>query len=168
VLAGRPERKPYGLSLFQQGLAQRLILSVGRFEVRTTAELLQMPGLVTLRDELPPHRRHFWIDFRPSAKPQIFVARLKKTNTFWELNALSEHLGDEAPLRITIISTVIHLERIHYCCSRIPFFQGKELRFVPVPEEQSSFKSRGWWHRRADRAYVLSELVKFAAYRVLY
>src|SRR5215831_4682837 len=39
VLAGRPERKSYGLRLFQEGFAGRLILSVGRFEVRQVATL---------------------------------------------------------------------------------------------------------------------------------
>src|SRR5215469_4373168 len=34
VLAGRSERKIYGLQLFNQNLAPWLILSVGRYEVR--------------------------------------------------------------------------------------------------------------------------------------
>jgi len=54
VLAGRPERKPYGLKLFQQQFAPRLIVSVGRYEVRETAKQLSVPALLELRDATPP------------------------------------------------------------------------------------------------------------------
>ena len=39
VLAGRHERKRHGLQLFRDGLATRLILSLGRFEVRKMGSL---------------------------------------------------------------------------------------------------------------------------------
>lgn len=64
VLAGRPERKPYGLRLFREGLAPRLILSVGRFEVRQTASLdLGDLGLRQLAQRIPADQRHFFLDF---------------------------------------------------------------------------------------------------------
>jgi len=39
VLAGRMERKPYGLELYLAGMAPRLVLSVGRFEVSRMHQL---------------------------------------------------------------------------------------------------------------------------------
>src|ERR1035441_3224688 len=39
VMAGRMERKQYGLELYRAGIAPRLILSVGRFEVSKMSRL---------------------------------------------------------------------------------------------------------------------------------
>jgi hypothetical protein len=168
VLAGKAERKPYGLELFRQGLAPRLILSIDRFEVRSTAALLAVPGLLTLRDNVAPQERHFWIDFSSSDDKKISLARLQKPNTLRELEGLAEYLRDACIPRMAIVSTSIHLQRARYCTSRIPFFSRIALSFVSVPEEASSFKSRGWWKRRADAGYILSEYMKLAAYRLRY
>jgi hypothetical protein len=168
VLAGRPERKPYGLDLFHRGLAPRLILSVGRFEVRQTASLLEMPRLLALRDNLPPEQRHFWIDFQCDAPARISPANLKKPNTFWELSGLVEYLHNTSPARIAIISTSIHLRRVRYCCSRIPFLARKTVSFLAVPEEASSFKLNRWWKHRGHWHYVINEHLKLAAYRAIY
>lgn len=167
VLAGRQDRKPYGLNLFRQGFAPRLIVSVSRSEVRATAALLNLPELLTLRDSLPPGQRHFWVDVS-AGRADISPAHLRKSNTYWELEGLARYLGEDRPLRITIISTSIHLQRISYCCSRISFFRGTKPFFVPVPEETSCFRTQHWWQRREDASYVLSEHLKLAAYRILY
>jgi len=174
VLAGRPERKPYGLELLRQKLSPRLILSVGRFEVRDTAALLELPGLLSLRDNLPPRQRHFWIDFHASDfrnnAPQITMAALQQANTFWELRGLASYLqsGRAVPHRICIISTSIHLRRVRYCCAKIPFFARRSLAYLAVPEEQSSFQKHGWWRRPAESTYLFREYLKLAGYRLLY
>lgn len=166
VLAGRDERKPYGLKLFQAGLAPRLILSVGRYEIRQTAQSFGHPELLTLRDSLPASRRHFWMDF-VDGEARISPANLRETNTFWELYQLAEYVGP-GPSRIALISTSIHLRRIRYCCSLIPFFQSRSIQFLAVPEETSSFQKRRWWKRPDHWWYVFSEYVKLAGYHVLY
>ncbi len=166
VLAGRDERKPYGLELFRQHLASRLILSVGRFEVRQTAQSLHHPELLRLRDETPPGQRHFWMDFTRDGV-QISRANLQQTNTFWELHGLGEYVGTEVQ-SIAIVSTSIHLRRIRFCCSRIPFFRERRVIFVPVPEEMSSFQKKGWWKRPDHWFYVTAEYVKLAAYHLLH
>src|SRR5438477_5543745 len=63
VMAGRMERKRYGLQLFRTGVSPRLILSVGRFEVRkmVNLDLVGLDGLVELRDHTPPRERHFFV-----------------------------------------------------------------------------------------------------------
>jgi hypothetical protein len=37
---------------------------------------------------------------------------------------------------------------------------GKEIRYVPVPEDLSVFRCTGWWKRRNHWAYVLGEYAK--------
>jgi hypothetical protein len=52
VLAGKMERKQYGIDLYRAGLAPRLILSVGRFEVSKmpVLNLEKTSELLTRRD----------------------------------------------------------------------------------------------------------------------
>lgn len=168
VLAGRMERKSYGLQLFRQGVAPRLILSVGRSEVRQTAALLlQGPELIAIRDKTPPAERHFWVDLA-DGRTTISLARLKRIGTYEELKALAARLAAQPPTSIALISTSIHLRRIRYCCSRIPFFTERNVCLWPVPEQRSSFQRNAWWRRPADVHYLTSEFVKLAGYHLLY
>ena len=168
VLAGRPERKPYGWELFQSELTPRLILSVGRYEVRETARSpVEIPELLSLREKTLPAQRHFWIDFRGGSR-SVCLAGLKETNTFWEMYALGEYLGPNFSGRIVIVSTSIHLRRVRLCCRKIAAFAQSPLLFLPVPEDKSYFQRDGWWKHRDQSSYLLAEYVKLAAYCLRY
>lgn len=168
VLAGRPERKPYGWQLFRSGLAPRLILSVSRYEVRQTAQQpVEIPELLPLRDSTPASMRHFWIDFHGDNRT-VSLAGLRETNTYWELYALGQYLESGFPRRIAIVSTSIHLRRVRWCSRRIRTFANSTLHFVPVPEDTSCFQRKGWWKHSAQWAYLLSEYAKLAGYMLKY
>jgi DUF218 domain-containing protein len=167
VLAGRPERKPYGWELFLSGLAPRLILSVGRYEVRQTAGPFDIPELLSLRDKTSPSQRHFWVDCQGSNR-SASLAGLRKTNTYWELYALAEYLEPDFPGRIAIVSTSVHLRRVRFCCRRIAAFNKSRVLFLPVPEDRSCIQRDGWWRRADQCSYLLAEYVKLAAYCLLY
>lgn len=169
VLAGLPERKSYGLELFQQGVAPRLVLSVSRFDVRHTAALLPEGGeeLITLRDRTSPEKRHFWIEFEGSRR-SISRASVERTGTYGELKAIGDYLASKPPATIAFVSTSIHLRRVRLCCTRIPFFQGKRVYFWAVPEEMSSFRRATWWKHPEDWRYLISEYAKLVGYRLMY
>jgi len=168
VLAGRPERKSYGLDLFSRGLAPRLVLSVARFDVRHTAKLLtEGQELISLRDGLPPEQRHFWIDYEFD-RSVILLADLKRSGTFGELQALARYLAPRSPRRIAFVSTSIHQRRIRFCCSQISFFTGRSVWLWSVPESTSSFQRNGWWKRRSDSFYLVSEFTKLIGYHLIY
>lgn len=168
VLAGLPERKSYGLKLFQQSVAPRLVLSVSRFDVRHTVPLLtEGAELIALRDATPADERHFWIDFA-SGRRLISRAAVKRTGTYGELDAIAAYLASQSLARIALVSTSIHLRRVRFCCSRIPYFQGKQIYFWAVPDEMSSFQRSGWWKSRADWLYLVSEYAKLVGYRLIY
>lgn len=168
VLAGPVERKSYGLELFRRSVAPRLVLSVARFDVGRTAALLHgAQELIALRDKTPAQERHFWVDYE-NARRTIVPARLPRTGTFGELQALASYLAPYTPEKIALVSTSIHLRRIRFCCSRIAFFAQAYVSLLAVPESDSSFRRNGWWMRSTDCHYLLSEYAKLLAYRLLY
>jgi len=160
VLAGRPERKAYGLQLFREQFAPRLILSVGRFEVRGFAGL-GFNGL-NLRERaacLPPDQRHFFIDIIADSR-RVVVRGDAGRGTYAELLSLGRYLESEPVSSLQFVSTSIHLARVRYYCRRIVWFSGTELGYVGVPEHLSSFRRAGWWKRRDHWSYVLLECAK--------
>jgi hypothetical protein len=168
VLAGRPERKAYGLQLYRQGLAPRLILSVGRYEVRQPSYLglACAPRVVELARATPPEQRHFFIDMRAGSE-QVVAAGLQPRGTFPELYRLADYVAGAANHSIALVSTGIHLRRVRFCCQRIPFFSDKQVYYVPVPDAMSSFP-RKWWTDRKGWRYLMSEYVKLAGYSLKY
>jgi hypothetical protein len=168
VLAGRPERKSYGLELLHQGVAPRLVLSVARYEVRQTAALpIGAQALIAIRDQTLPRERHFWVE--PSSQPaKISHANLRRSGTFEELEALASFLAPQSPARIALVSTSIHLRRVRFCCARIPFFAARQVCFWPVPEQGNSFQRKGWWRHGGSWRYVISEYCKLGGYCLRY
>lgn len=169
VLAGRPERKTYGLELFQDGFAPRLILSVGRFEVRQIARLGLGGdfGLRELAARTPPAERHFFLDLASNVR-QAGPAGLRRSGTYEELSGLAVYLSPGAIASLTFISTSIHLRRVRWCCERIPGLRDRAIRYVPVPEALSSFRREGWWKQPDHWSYVISEYAKLAIYSIRY
>ena len=168
AVAGREERKSFAMDLFQRGLAPRLILSVARYEVRrTTALPIPGPELLALRDATPAPNRHFWIDIS-NRETSIRRAQLRKTGTWGELRGLAAYLSPHSVRKIALISTALHLRRIQFCCSRIPFFRDKDMVFWAAPGGDSSIHRDQWWRHARSCKYLLSEYVKLGGYKLLY
>ena len=160
VLAGRPERKVYGLQLFQEGIAARLILSVGRFEVRKMDRLgFQGLNLRELTSRLSPGERHFFIDIVADSQ-RVIVRSDAGKGTCAELMSLSRYLEPDRVNSLLLVSTSVHLGRVRHYCERIASLSDKKICYVPVPEDLSSFRKDGWWKHRNHWSYVLSECAK--------
>jgi hypothetical protein len=169
VLAGRPERKTYGLELFREGFAPRLILSVGRFEVRQVARLGLGGdfGLRELAARTPASQRHFFLDLTHDSR-QAGLAGMRHSGTYEELSQFAAYLSSAAITSVTFVSTSIHLRRVRWCCQRIPGLRKRTMRYVPVPENASSFQREGWWKRPDHWSYLVSEYAKLVVYSVRY
>lgn len=160
VLAGRPERKVYGLQLSHQGIAPRLILSVGRFEVRKMDDLgFRHLNLRELTSRLPPGERHFFIDIVGDSQ-RVIVRSDAGKGTYAELRSLSRYLEPDRVNSLLLVSTSVHLGRVRHYCERIASLSNKRISYVPVPEASSSFRKAGWWKHRNHWSYVLSECTK--------
>jgi len=166
VLARRMERKQYGIC--RRGLAPRLLLSVGRFEVSRmrAVNFAKVDELIAFRDRTAPGERHFFCDISQSGV-RIERPKLCRWNTYGEVLALRELVERDMPRTLIVISTDVHLRRVTVTFGRV--FRGLpvEVRYCPVPPGSSSLRKAEWWTRPEDRRYVLKELAKLQAYRVI-
>jgi len=168
VLAGRPERKRYGLELYRKGIAPRLLLSVGRFEVSKMAAIDcgLARELMARRDRTAPEERHFFCEINASGF-HIERPRLRRWNTYGELLALRTFEGLGAVRSMMVISTDVHLRRVAMVFDKVFRDAPLEVRYCPVPADCSSLNRNQWWTRSEDRGYVLREAVKLFAYRTI-
>jgi hypothetical protein len=168
VLAGRPERRAYGLQLFQQGNAPRLVLSVGRFEVREMDALgFQDLNMREMVKHMAPQDRHFFIEISNGSRT-VTPARIKRVGTFGELAALAAYIRERRIKSLTLISTSVHLRRVRSCCRKISALRGLNISYVPVPEELSSFQRERWWKKLDQWSYLGSEYIKLLAYQLMF
>jgi hypothetical protein len=168
VIAGRMDRKRYGIELYQAGFAPRLLLSIGRFEVSKMSTLDFGPAneLIGLRDCTAPNERHFFCEMNASGI-QIEKVRLRRWSTYGELLGLREWLIGDGVRSLIIVSTDIHLRRISISIEKI--FRGMPLkvRYCPVPDRYSSFRNESWWMRQADRSFLTKEAIKLMGYWII-
>jgi uncharacterized SAM-binding protein YcdF (DUF218 family) len=168
VMAGRMERKRYGLERYRTGMAPRLTLSVGRFEVSrmSTLVLEAFDELIGLRDRTPPDERHFFIDIDNSGL-RIEKSTLPGWSTYGEVVAFRRFWEARKARSVMVVSTDVHLRRTALAFAEV--FRGVPVRFryCPVPPRFGFVQKSGWWTRRDDRRFVLRELIKLAGYRVI-
>ena len=168
VMAGRMDRKEYGLELYRSGLAPRLVLSVGRFEVSKMLLLnsRQHAELKALRDNTRPADRHFFVTMDDTGV-RMEQASLLRWNTYGEACGLRERLKSELVETIMVISTDVHLRRVALTFAKV--FRDVPVRFVycAVPPRFDFLDKDNWWRDPDDRRFVIKEFFKLAAYRVV-
>jgi uncharacterized SAM-binding protein YcdF (DUF218 family) len=134
VLAGRVHRKEYALQLYREGLAPRILFSVGRFEIRRFSKMpLPVPlDLLKLAQDVPPPQRHYFVFFQ-GQEAQVEHVPPGRFGTLTEVSRLSRWLGEKPDIRSAlIISSGTHLRRIRMCCQ--PLLNPKtELAFLAAP-----------------------------------
>jgi hypothetical protein len=138
VLAGRDYRKQYGLQLFEQGLAPRILFSVSRFEIRRFSKLpLPVPlDLLQLAFAVPPPQRHFFVLFERS-NIQVNYVRPRRFGTLMEIEALLCWLQDHTEVRsLVLVSSDSHLPRIRLCC-RFLLRGDVEISLTSPPDQPS-------------------------------
>jgi len=161
VLAGKQERKSYGVKMWRFGYAPQLILSVGRFEWRTFSELgLDSDGgLAYKAAQTTPKKCHFLVRLD---RQEVFCT-LVQTGIFGtrlEAQALAAYLRDMPVRSLLVLSSPMHLRRVAIVFHRTFRKSGIHLTFVAVPENPSFASSN-------TRAEIWSEFSKYFLYRFL-
>ncbi len=168
VLAGRPERKVYGVELWSAGVAPTLVLSIARFEWRTLPSL-GLPddgGLAGLVAQTPPRLRHFLLVLDASGARAEWMPRGR-------LGTWSEALGAARLARargwrsLVVVTSAMHAPRARLAFRRALAGTGASVRVVAVPDERSSIRRSGWWRDPWSRKVVLGEWLKLPAYWLL-
>ena len=113
VLAGKQNRKIYGLDLWRRGCAPQLILSVGRFEWRRFYDLgLESDGgLKSLVDQTPPEKRHFFVRLTPDGASSMLI-HCHRFGTRSEAQALAELFRTNGPESLLVVSSPLHMKRV--------------------------------------------------------
>jgi len=168
VLAGRPERKVHGLALWRSDLAPVLVLSVGRFEWRSMAELA-LPGgdggLRALVDQTPPARRHFFLVLDSEGCRAEWIRR-GRFGTRTEARAFASLAARRGWRSVLAVTTAAHTRRTLRCLRRAS--RGAfSVAMEPVPESLSRHARDGWWRDPRTRSFVLREWIKLAVYSFL-
>jgi hypothetical protein len=135
VLAGRENRKRYGLELFDRGFAPKVLLSVGRFEIRRFSKLsLPIPlDLLKFAVNIPPPERHFFVLF-DGQTVQVEHIQPRRLGTLTEIESLAGWLKRFPTTRsLMIISSKAHLRRISMCCQSL-LDEGIVATLVACPE----------------------------------
>ena len=160
VLAGRMDRKVYGLELYNAGIAPRVVLSVGRFEVSRMRSLGldRVDDLVALRDATPREERHFLAVVGESGT-QIQRVRLPRWSTYGEALGLHAFLQNQGVRRVMVVSTGIHLRRAALAFNAASRGTGLKFIYCPVPARQP-------WPPPGSR-YVMQESLKIVGYYLI-
>jgi uncharacterized SAM-binding protein YcdF (DUF218 family) len=168
VLAGRMERKQYGLELYRAGIAPRLVLSVGRFEVSKmrSLDLPEQHRLTALRDRTRPDERHFFVTIDHD-RVSVEMAALRRWSTYGEALGLRRLLEKEDARRIIVVSTDVHLRRVAYTYAKVFADTPFKFSYCPVPTRFGFMSKDSWWARPNDRRFVLKEKAKLIAYRAI-
>jgi uncharacterized SAM-binding protein YcdF (DUF218 family) len=145
VLAGGMHRKQYALELFRQGLAPKILFSVGRFEIRRFSKMaLPVPlDLLRLAQEVPPPHRHYFVLFEGQQARTEHVPP-RRLGTLTEIDALARWLSENPHIgSVLIVSSDSHLRRIRMCCRSL-LSPAMKLAFLAAPfplEENSALAS---------------------------
>lgn len=159
VLAGRQHRKLCALDLYQKGYAPRLILSVGRYEIRRFATL-PLPikvSLLELAAPVPAYERHFFVCFEKSGV-QIERIAVRRLGTLNEIRALRDWLARRSEINsVLVVTSGVHARRVRLCC-RAMLGAGVNVHVMNALETSDVVNE--------PRCGTWKELLKLAAYWV--
>jgi uncharacterized SAM-binding protein YcdF (DUF218 family) len=165
VLAGRPERKGYGLELWKNGDAGVLVLSIARFEWRAFPSL-GLPddgGLVALAAQTPPRLRHFLVTVDSNGTHAEWMPR-GRLGTWSEAVGAARLARSRGWRSLLVVTTEFHASRVRLAFGRALRGSGVAFGVASVPDERSSVRRSGWWKDRWARRVVIGEWVKLPAY----
>ena len=165
VLAGRPERKTYGLELWKDGAAPALLLSVARFEWRAFPSL-GLPddgGLAALVAQTPPRLRHFLVTLDERGAHAEWMPR-GRLGTWGEAVGAARLARARGWKSLLVVTTEAHMSRTRLAFRRALAGSGVVLNLAPVPDARSSVRRSGWWKDRWARRVVIGEWIKLPAY----
>lgn len=154
VLGGDVDRIEYGLQLYKQGYAPKILFTGGRIEiplVNTTYSRLSKEYAVAK-------------GVRPEA---LLPLESHATSTYEEALELKQFLESGAPIRsIIIVSSPYHSRRARWAFKKV-LDDRVVLRCTPVPFEMARNKRR-WWTDEESLRIVVEEYLKIPFYYAKY
>ena len=165
ALAGRQSRKICALEMFSHGWAPQLLLSVGRFEIRSFVDLRipAQPDLLQIAAPVAPAKRHLFVWFG-NGKSEAELIHKGRLGTLSEILALNTWLATHCEVRsVLVVSSAVHLRRVRLCCRRV-LPPSVRVRFLAADKQEPRLRRDSWWRSAETRWIVLSELPKLLLY----
>lgn len=166
VFAGRPERKIYGFELYQRGMADRIIFSIGRFEWR--AFLRMFPenngGLYDLVQATYYKDRHFFV-IMDRRQTRCVRVRKQRLGTYTEIKALIPILKELHIRRLMIVTSDFHLRRAVEILRSVCIGRNIEILPVSVPKKTAVRSDGDLSLQTPEKRLIAHEFVKYIAYK---
>ncbi len=167
ALAGRQSRKSYALEMLLQGRARQLLLSVGRFEIRSFGDLpfpvrLNLPAVAA---SVSPAQRYLFVHLVNKTSEVVFIHK-GRLGTLSEILALKAWLAARSEIKsVLIVSSAAHLRRVRLCCrSLLPAF----VHFRLVAADKDGLRPDLWWRTSKTMVIVLLEFPKLLLYWLVF
>ncbi|MDQ7064955.1 MAG: YdcF family protein [candidate division KSB1 bacterium] len=166
VFAGRPERKTYGYELYQRGLADRIIFSVGRFEWRAFLRMFpeNTGGLYDLVQTTYYKDRHFFVIMDRHQTRSVRVQK-QRLGTYTEIKALIPLLTELHVQRLMVVTSDFHLRRAVEILRSICKGRNIDIFPVAVPENCAATSEGGLSPPAPGKRLIVHEFVKYVAYK---
>ncbi len=162
VLAGRQERKTYGIRMWRFGYAPLLILSVSGYEWPKFGELdLESDGgLEALANQTSTKKKHFLVQL-DRQETNCIPIQTGLLGMRSEARCLAEHLRNVSVRSLLVVSSPVHLRRVALAFRHAFRKTRTQLTFVAVPEKPL-------FDSGVFRSEIYSELRKYLIYRLLF
>jgi uncharacterized SAM-binding protein YcdF (DUF218 family) len=158
VFAGSQAERPLeGADLFQAGLAPIIVLTRDMAErelAHAAMRGVRLPSRFDIARDL--------LDQLGIPDDALILPERLHDNTAEEAATLRQLALEHGWRRVIVVSSTYHLRRVALACRRE--LRGTGVQIVARSSRYDESTPTGWWRRRSDIRWVVSELTKLAAY----
>jgi len=157
ILGTLDERYAYGADLYEQGLSDTLIMSLG---TRKVSLLFETDTIKTNKDAIRAYMLGRGI-------PEAQLSMVDAENTFEEASLAKAYILKHHVRSAIIVSSPEHMRRVEMIFKHLV---GKRahLTMAAVPLNQSKFKLSSWWKDRFSLGRVIYEYLSLIYYGFVY
>ena len=151
AIAGQNRRRDYAVSLYQRGLAERLV-----FNVSDTTYYFGQPidPVTSVLEDLEAH----------GIDRKVAIINRDVSSTMHDAAATLQTAGQYGLDSLIIVSSPFHMRRVKFSFQRVFAGSGIYLTYCCVPLEAEKIELERWWTREREFVKVVNEYLKLLYY----
>lgn len=142
VLSGDSDRTEWGIKLYQEGWADKIVFSGAALDKKSPSNAAMMKKLA--------------LSF--GVPESAILIEERATNTLENAEKSRQILEQIGAEKILLVTSPYHQRRAYETFVRI--YQGDNLKIVNSPSGYSNWSAENWWERPASAEIAISELLK--------